>query len=74
MKFGFDWNISIGTLIELGVVLLALWRFWMKFRDQFFSLRQTLTDFPPHRHTNGKIIYPAKTRLMGDDIGDDQST
>lgn len=39
---------------ELGVFLLVAWHVIRRInRDE--TLKQ---DFPPHRHVNGKIIYP----------------
>lgn len=46
----FDFTISPLTILFNGVVLGALWKIL-----RLISLQK---DYPPHRHVNGKIIYP----------------
>jgi len=45
------WFHGVEVLILLLGVALPMWRSSQR-------LRSILMDFPPHRHTNGKILYP----------------
>jgi hypothetical protein len=45
--FHFDWTINIAELAVLGANVIVLVKIFLVMRD-----------YPPHRHTNGDIIYP----------------
>jgi hypothetical protein len=49
-----DWLLRGGNAAFLLAAFTVLWRVNLKLsRDE--SLK---SDFPPHRHINGKILYP----------------
>jgi hypothetical protein len=45
----FDFTISLTTLVQLPI-LGGVW-----YVVRFISIQK---DYPPHRHVNGKILYP----------------
>jgi hypothetical protein len=52
-----DGTVTLGNVLTMAVVLFPVLRFWV-----------VLTDFPPHRHARGYIIYPKGMAPKKDDI------
>lgn len=62
----FDFTVSLGSILVAvvqGPIGILLWRL-----NRLVNVQK---DFPPHRHINGKILYPrdfapGKAQAVGD--------
>lgn len=58
MGLRFDGTVTLGNVLTLATILLMGFGAWYKFLRKIDLLIQRMEDFPPHRHTNGGVIYP----------------
>jgi hypothetical protein len=60
-----DWNITASCFAGVSPLLALLLGLHLQNRSDLKRMLSHYVDFPPHRHVNGKIIYPAKMEPEG---------
>lgn len=48
-------SINLGAVITGAVVVASYLR---RINEQLTAIRKALEEYPPHRHINGRILYP----------------
>lgn len=56
----FEWTITAGDVLKAIIFASGFLLMYAKMAFMAGDLKRIMSDFPPHRHIEGRILYPDK--------------